>query len=275
MSKHKQTKEEVEFLNNYDSGNYDRPSVTADILILTTDPSEDTTVFKGELRVLLIKRKGHPFKDCWALPGGFVGINEDIEAAAYRELKEETGVDNCYLEQLYTFGKPERDPRMRVISVAYMALTPREKCAKLLAGDDASEAAWFRIQISDNTKEIIGLVSEDDTVTINMNDNKSIHTNAELAFDHDEIISLGLKRLQNKIWYTPVACSLMPELFTISELIKVYESILREKLYKSNFKNRVNQFLEPTEQKYLTDGVHMRPATLFRMKKEKKDEHNK
>lgn len=275
MSKHKQTKEEVEFLNNYDPGNYDRPSVTADILILTTDPLEDTTVFKGELRVLLIKRKGHPFKDCWALPGGFVGVNEDIEAAAYRELKEETGVENCYLEQLYTFGKPGRDPRMRVISVAYMALMPRENCAELLAGDDASEAVWFKIQLSEKTKDIIGLVSEDNTIKINLNDSKSIHANAELAFDHDEIISLGLKRLQNKIWYTPVACSLMPELFTLSELMKVYEGILCEKLYKSNFKLRINQFLEPTEQKFITNVIHMRPATLYRMKKEKNDENNK
>ena len=130
---------EQEFLEAYKPGNYERPSVTVDILIFSLiDKKAETkrTVSQKELRVLLIKRKDHPFMHCWAIPGGFVNMDENLETAAYRELKEETNVEDVYLEQLYTFGNVGRDPRMRVISTAYLALTSQEDIEPV-AGDDA------------------------------------------------------------------------------------------------------------------------------------------
>ena len=127
------TKEEKAFLEKYDASSYERPSVTTDIVIFTLDPSD-------ELNILLIKRGEHPYKDCWAIPGGFLRSGkESLDEAAARELKTETNIDNVYLKQLYTFGSPARDPRTTVISVAYMALVPKDQL-DIHAGDDAKDA---------------------------------------------------------------------------------------------------------------------------------------
>ena len=130
---------EEEFLKNYRPGDYERPSVTVDMLIFAVDNREES------IRLLLIKRKNHPFLGCWALPGGFVEITESLRDAAARELEEETGVKGMYLEQLYTFGETGRDPRSRIISVAYMAVIDGSGL-KVQAGDDAAEAEWFRVR---------------------------------------------------------------------------------------------------------------------------------
>ena len=133
------TKEEIDFLKTYDASEYERPSVTADIVVLTLDSSD-------ELSILLIKRGEYPFKGCWAIPGGFLQAGkESIDEAAARELKSETNIDNVYLKQLYTFGNPGRDPRTTVISVAYTALVPKHML-DIKAGDDAQDARLFKIK---------------------------------------------------------------------------------------------------------------------------------
>jgi 8-oxo-dGTP diphosphatase len=213
---------------DYDVLEYERPSVTVDIIIFT--------IREGALKVLLIKRKAWPFKDSWALPGGFVEIDESTDEAAERELHEESGIKDVYLEQLYTFGEPKRDPRARVISVAYYALAASDKI-KLVASSDASAANWF------NIVEL-----------------------PKLAFDHDRIIGYALERIRGKIEYTTIAFQLLPEKFTMTELQEVYEIILEKKLDKRNFRKKMHELnilKELHEQRM--QGAH-RPAQLYAFK---------
>ena len=217
-----------ETAKTYDAGKYEKPSVTVDILIFT--------VKEHDLKVLLVKRKAWPFKGYWAVPGGFIGIDESLEEGAKRELMEETGVKDVYLEQLFTFGEPKRDPRTRVISVAYYALLASETL-RLQAATDVSDVNWFSV--------------------------KSI---PKLAFDHEKILSYALKRIRNKIEYTNIAFQLLPEKFTLTELQKVYEIILGKELDKRNFRKKVREtgVLAPhTDTKM--KGAH-RPAQLFSFK---------
>ena len=209
---------EQEFLRTYDSSKYEKPSVTADTLIFTV--SED-----HELELLLIKRAGYPFKGKWAIPGGFVDINESVEEAADRELKEETGLDHIYLEQLYTFGNVNRDPRMRVISVAHMALVPQNSL-KIEAGDDAAEACLFLIKQNENGYTFF---SEEKGITL---------TETDLAFDHSQIIRAALKRLKGKVEYSNIAFELLGDKhrFSIYELQRICEAITCEETNNANFK---------------------------------------
>lgn len=215
--------------STYDVTQYERPSVTVDTVIFT--------LRQGELQVLLVKRKAWPYEGEWAIPGGFVHMDESLPAAARRELEEETGVDDpdVYLEQLYTFGAPDRDPRTRVITVAYFALVSAERL-HLRADTDASSAAWF----------------------------PAYHL-PPLAFDHAEILAYALERLRYKVEYTAVAFQLLPETFTLTELQNAYEHILDEQLDKRNFRRKVlaANVLEATT--YVRSGDH-RPAKLYRFR---------
>lgn len=174
--------------------------VTVDIVIFTIRDSR--------LKVLLIKRGIPPFKDCYAVPGGFVLEDESLDAAALRELKEEAGVADVYLEQLYSFGDPKRDPRGRVVTVAYYALIPTGHEVK--AGSDASSAEW-----------------------------RDAGDLPKLAFDHRQIVDYAVERLRNKLEYTTAGFTLLPEQFTLSELQGVYEAILGKKLDKRNFRKKL------------------------------------
>lgn len=205
---------------------FPRPALTVDLAIFT--------IRDGALQALLIRRKEAPFKGQWALPGGFVREREDLEAAARRELAEETSVADVYLEQLYTFGAPERDPRGRVITVAYFALIASAQ-RTLAARADAAEAGWFPLR---------GL--------------------PKLAFDHAAILEYALERLRNKLEYTTVGFQLLPERFTLTELQKVYETILDKRLDKRNFRRKMDLLgiVEPLGE-YKRAGVQ-RPAQLFR-----------
>lgn len=207
-----------------------RPSVTVDIVIFC---------LKGnQLHVLLIKRAQEPYASYWALPGGFVEIDEGLEEAALRELKEETGLSHAYLEQLYTYGDPSRDPRGRVISVVYYALIPQNELINIHQGSDASDADWFPVsQLPD------------------------------LAFDHQEIISYAVIRLKYKLEYTAVGFELLPDLFTLSEIQQTYEMILDEKLDKRNFRRRLlnSGIIESTSQMRPGEG---RPARLYRYRED-------
>ena len=207
---------------------FPHPAVTVDVVIFT--------IRNDELKVLLIKRALDPFLGSWALPGGFVEIDESLVAAAKRELKEETGVSAAYLEQLYTFGEPNRDPRERVISVAYYALMPSD-ALEIKAASDAEGVGWF-----------------------------SIDELPKLAFDHSGILTMALTRLAAKLEYSTVAFQLMPEEFTMPELRHLYELISREEIDARNFSKRILALdvIEPTG-KERREGAH-RPAKLYRVK---------
>jgi len=180
---------------------YPHPSVTVDCVVFGLD--------EGVLKLLLIKRLLAPFKDKWALPGGFVLMDEDLETAALRELKEETGVDDLYLEQFQAYGKPNRDPRERVITIAYFAIVNLFKYT-LKASTDAKEAEWYPV-----------------------NDLPS------LAFDHENIVLNALSKLQNKVLREPLVFEFIPEKFTLPQVQFVYETILQKKLDKRNFRKKL------------------------------------
>ncbi len=218
MNKYKCTSnEEKAFLEKYDASKFERPSVTTDIVILTLDASD-------ELNILLIKRGEYPYKDRWAIPGGFLAAGkESIDEAAARELKSETNIDNVYLKQLYTFGNPGRDPRTTVISVAYTALVPKHML-DIKAGDDADDAKLFAIKYDVN-----GIIFTNENTVITEND---------LAFDHAEIIKMAITRLRNRIDYEDDAFNLLRDKneFTISELKRIYETIKNRSLDLPNFR---------------------------------------
>ena len=207
---------------------FPHPAVTVDVAIFT--------IRNDELKVLLIKRALDPFLGSWALPGGFVELDESLVEAAKRELKEETGVAAAYLEQLYTFGEPNRDPRERVISVAYYALMPSD-ALEIKAASDAEGVGWF-----------------------------SIDELPKLAFDHSGILTMALTRLAAKFEYSTVAFQLMPEEFTMPELRHLYELISRQEIDARNFSKRILALdvIEPTG-KERREGAH-RPAKLYRVK---------
>jgi 8-oxo-dGTP diphosphatase len=192
------------------------------------------------LSVLLIKRNIEPFKNTWALPGGLVGDSESLEDAVQRELKEETGISINYLEQLYSFGNPVRDPRNRVISITYYGLVKPDAFA-LHADTDAGDAAWF------NIKKI-----------------------PQLAFDHNEIIGVAHNRLKGKMLYEPVGFELLEEKFPFSELEKLYAAVLDRPIDRRNFKKKITRFgfLEETTEKQSLDGAG-RPGNLYRFNEEK------
>ena len=211
-----QSEEEKKFLESYDSSKYEKPSVTVDIVVFTISEN-------NKLSILLIKRGGYPYKDKWAIPGGFVDINESIDDAAKRELFEETGLKNIDIEQIGTFGALDRDPRMRVISVSYMAFVPKNKL-NIVAGDDASDAKLFEINI-----DLDGIIFKNNNLEVLAN---------ELAFDHEKIIKTAIKRLRNRIDYTEDAFSFLQDKdsFTIYELKKIYETVKGTKEDNANFR---------------------------------------
>lgn len=201
------------------------PSVTVDLVILT--------IAEQDLKVLLIRRGEEPFKGRWALPGGFVEIDESLERAAARELKEEVGVRDVYLEQLYTFGDPKRDPRGRVVSVVYFALVDAGR-QRIAAASDAADAGWH-----------------------------SVFGPPRLAFDHRKALDYAVWRLRNKLEWTTVGYELLPRKFTLSELQRVYEIILQRPVDKRNFRKKIlaqGQIRELNETR--ADGAH-RPAKLY------------
>lgn len=216
---------------------YPRPALTVDIVVfgVSDDPAYSS------LRVLLIERKHAPFKGLSALPGGFVNMNETIDKAAYRELREETSIKPSYLEQLYTFGDPKRDPRERVVSVAYYALV-RSTDHQISAGSDAARVTWHEI----------------DRVP-------------QLAFDHKLILSTAIQRLRAKIRYAPIGFDLMPKTFTIGQIRQLYETLLGRKIDGGNFHRAIKklQILDETGEQQ--EGNH-RPAALYSFNRERYDD---
>jgi len=214
------------------SATREQPLVTVDVVILTIRPDSG-----GDhcLQVLLVQRKSPPYAGHWAIPGGFVRHNETLDHAAARELFEETGVRDVFLEQLYTFGDPGRDPRDRVITIAYYALVPSQNLT-LAAGDDTSGICWFPVA----------------------------RLPKEMAFDHRTILERALARLRNKVEYSSIAFQLLSPIFTMAQLRHVHEVILQRKLDPGNFihKALASGVVEPTDQ--LLSGNRHRPPRLYR-----------
>lgn len=284
----------IEAYKAHEIHKYQRPSVTVDTLIFTVrdqDSSNYRKLPKKELYALMIKRKDHPCIGMWALPGGFINMDEDLNEAALRELKEETNLDEVYLEQLYTFGDPQRDPRTRIISVAYMALISQEYQGHLRAGDDAAEACWFKVnfklmeqstahegmdcKIINQTFKLTLTASADSSLVLEsvicirntmknqiLNREVIIKDTKGIAFDHAKIITYGLERMKNKVDYTDIIYSLMPKVFTLSELQQVYELLAGEKQYAAQFRRKVEpKLIKLADQ--TTEGKGHRPAMHF------------
>ncbi len=216
----------IDIPEDYDPADYERPSVTVDVVIFA--------LVGEDLQVLLVKRQESPFKGMWAVPGAFVRMAESLEDAAARALRDETGIQDVYMEQLFTFGEPNRDPRTRVITIAYFALVPY---TDVLLEDlaDTVVTAWH-----------------------------SVFALPQLAFDHATILEYALQRLRYKLEYTSVGFQLLPDEFTLTELQKAYEIILEEQLDKRNFRRKIlsAEILEETGNKK-QDGEG-RPAKLYR-----------
>jgi len=235
--------DEQEFLATYDAEAFDRPSVAVDVAILT--------VAEGRLEVALVRRSEHPHRGCWALPGGFVRMDESLDRAAARVLADKAGLRDVYLEQLYTFGNPERDPRTRVLSVAYYALVDPARLAERRPGDRA--LAFGRIAVPWEG-ETGGPVEVRDTEAGDM----------PLAFDHADILGTAVKRIRGKLDYTPIGFQLLPAAFTLRRLQDVHETVLGRLLNKDSFRRRMlaSGLLEATGERE-TEVGH-RPAELYR-----------
>ncbi len=204
--------------------------------------SVDAVVFgyeEGKISVLLIKRKYEPFKDKWAIPGGFVLNDESLEEAVERELQEETGIKINYLEQLYTFGKPSRDPRGRVVSIAYFGLV-RPNMFEIFASTDASEVQWF-----------------------------TIDRLPRLAFDHKTILKIAIERLQGKITYEPIGFELLDKKFPFSDLEKLYTTLLGREIDRRNFRKKILGLNVLDELKEKVSKGSGRPANLFQFNKKR------
>jgi 8-oxo-dGTP diphosphatase len=238
--------EERDFLAAYDAEAFDRPSMAVDVAILT--------VIEGGLEVALIQRGEHPHKGRWALPGGFVRMDESLDRAAARVLGDKAGLRDVYLEQLYTFGDPGRDPRTRVISVAYYALADHARLEQQRTGDRS--LVFGRIDVPWEG-ETGGPVEVRDAGAGDM----------PLGFDHADILGMAVKRIRGKLDYTPIGFQLLPETFTLRRLQDVHETVLGRSLNKDSFRRRMlaSGLLEATGERE-TEVGH-RPAELYRFTK--------
>ncbi|MGK7923401.1 MAG: NUDIX domain-containing protein [Trichodesmium sp.] len=209
-----------------------KPAVTVDCVVFGLDDDQ-------KLKIMLIQRNLPPYEGEWALPGGFIHLDESLEEAALRELQEETGIENIFLEQLYTFGSVERDPRERVITVAYYGLINLSEHS-IRATTDAREADWF-----------------------------ILNNLPTLAFDHQKIVDVAYSRLKGKVRYQPIGFELLPTKFTLSQIQNLYETILGKKLDKRNFRRKILKMNLLTELDEKQTGVSHRSATLYQFDENK------
>ena len=266
----KQYRSEAEFLEEYNPRVYPPFATVTDILVFGITSEDDINYKKldtKKLCILLKKRDNYPFKDKWCLPGGFVKENENLEDAPKRILSDEFGIDNSYIEQLSTLGSVKRDPRMRIISTSYIALIDKTKYQDL---------PWFDIEEYDESEDSIKLVLSNQIAKFSFEVEKrledkttnkfsySIKENYYLAFDNPLVIINGIKRLKNKIEDTDIVFNLMPTMFTIGELQKVYELILGKKLLDPAFRRIIVNKIQETD--FYKTGEGHRPSRLFRHK---------
>ncbi len=261
-----------EFLAAYDATRYRNPSNTVDMVLMT--------VSEGKLTLLLIKRKNHPFIGDWALPGGFIDFKEDMEKAVMRELEEETNItDHTYFRQLYTFGNADRDPRTRIITTAYLSLTPEDNIRQTKAQDDAADAAWFSIskeviRLDGGTRESrLSIVSEEKNshmiylVTDEAQHNYMVtkseilpESNCQLAADHIKAVNMAVDLVQNRAASTGILFNLLPEECTLREIQNVYEAVTGHKTDTGNFRRDIKKMLKATGNTKMVKG---KPAALY------------
>ena len=266
---------------------YFKPSVTVDSIVFTIRDGKVENYRKlpeKKLQVLLVKRATEPYKNMWSIPGTFVQEKERLEEAVDRSLNEKANIKDLYLEQLYTWGDPARDPRTRVISTSYMGLIDSQ-AIQIKAGKNVEDIAWFTIKLEmlkettkenkhgyQKTEEIEILLESDTQILKNKvrvvkelkDGNMSIYTQilqSELAFDHAKLLIYAIERLKNKVEYTTIAFHLMPEKFTLTKLQQVYEILLDKPLLKANFRRKIADMVIETEE-YEENAGH-RPSKLY------------
>jgi|ETNmetMinimDraft_26_1059896.scaffolds.fasta_scaffold31779_2 8-oxo-dGTP diphosphatase len=234
---------EEEFLSGYDPSGLDRPSVAVDVVLLTA--------CEGSLFTTLVRRETHPCKGCWSLPGGFIRLDEPLEDAATRVLHDKVGIDGVFLEQLYTFGDPGRDPRTRVLSVAHMALIDRRAFEAAQPPREGAAVGRVRVEWAGETGGPVQVVDDDGQPY-------------ELAFDHEDILGMAVKRIRGKLDYTPIGFQLLGDRFTLLDLQKVHETVLGHPVNKDSFRRRMlaSGQLEATGERQRQVGH--RPAALYR-----------
>ena len=278
---------EEEFLKNYDSNQFFKPSVTVDSIIFTIRDVETDNYRKlpeKKLQVLLVKRAEHPYMGKWSLPGTFVRKEERFEEAVQRSLKAKTNMQDIYLEQLYSWGDPNRDPRTRIISTSYMVIVDSEK-VWIKSGGSQQYVNWFTVTLKSlkekmtenkhgyKKEEEIEILLESKTEIVKnkvkvvkelVDGNQIIYTQileSELAFDHAKMLIYAIERLKNKVEYTTIAFNLMPEKFTLTKLQQVYEILLDKPLLKANFRRKIADMVIETDE-YEENTGH-RPSKLY------------
>lgn len=257
---YEQTASEAEFLEWYqgqEQPKYEKPALTVDMVLMCYNKEED------QIKVLLIQRKSHPYRNSWALPGGFVNPNESSGASVIRETKEETGVDISLqnIDQLHTFSTPNRDPRGWVVTVAYLAFIGEDP---LIAGDDASQVRWFNLE---RKGHLLHLTSGEVNIILDLRDGTSSGSDT-LAFDHSDIILKAFKRVVNKMDYEPAVLQVLGQDFTITEARKVFAKFLGvdfKSIDHSNFKKAMLDYFDEVGEKPLGIG---RPSKIYRLKPE-------
>lgn len=269
-------KSEEEFLKAYDSSSFDKLSMTTDILVVSvSDQAQDNyrKTSRKMMSILLVKRDNYPYKDKWCLPGGFLNPNtETLEECAKRILKRETNLEDIYLEQLYTFDRIDRDPRLRVVSTSYVALIDRNRLKQKVIN-----ASWFDVVSIEDKDNIIYIELSNGVEEFTLKIKKTLRErttdrydfkaidNEKIAFDHAEVILSGLERIKNKANYTDIVFNMMSEYFTLGELQQVYEVILNKKLLDPAFRRIIANKVEKTSK--MKTGEGHRPSYLFRYKK--------
>ena len=235
--------EERAFLASYDAAEFPHPSVTVDVAPMTTAA--------GALHALLVRRADHPHKGCWALAGGFVGMKESLDAGAARVLAAKAGLSGIFLEQLYTFGAVDRDPRTRVISVAYYALVDEARLRRARPARGEVLVARIDVPWADETGGSVRALDAEGTAL-------------PLAFDHADVLGLVVKRLRGKLDYAPIGFQLLPRRFTLRQLQEVHEAVLGRKLNKDSFRRSVLARGLVAATGEMEKDVPYRPAELYR-----------
>ena len=268
-------KSEEEFLKAYNPKKYDQLSITTDILILSISDEETSNYRKASkkhMSVLLVKRSDYPFKDMWCLPGGFLKLDETLDECNKRILTEETNLTDIYLEQLYTFGSLDRDPRTRVVSVSYMALIDKNRLHQTIKNN----SSWFNISYEEHG-DLTDVTLDNGNETLKFTIKKKlrahatdrydfiIEKNEKIAFDHPKVILAGIERLKTRAKYTDIVFNMMPEKFALGDLQKVYEVILNKKLLDPAFRRIIANKVEKLDE--MKTGEGHRPSYLFKYKK--------
>ena len=264
------------FLSSYNIADYERPSIATDIAVFSMFDEESCSHRKdaeSKLHVLLIKRGEHPFKNKWALPGGFLRPDETVEECALREIKEETNLEPISLLPIGVFSKPDRDPRGRIVSNAFASVVNAET-VKISGGGDAIKAQWFEVDFKSlgGNRFSVDFINGDEKIRVELLENgrkfgKSqfeIQKDTGLAFDHAEIIATALLVMRSEAERFEITFGFLPERFTLAAFQKVQETLLGNTLLTANFRRKTSSLVEETDE--FTEGAGHRPARLFKRK---------